>query len=215
MVFGLVTTHASAQSEQNAADDPITAINVYDAIVTLPQPSWSGTSTDGRPDIEQSRYYKDQKGPQFIFEQIPKDEEFESWTRLYAVFGFHSGRDSNIPLDAFVAASVQQFFNSCGPANVKVDLLHRSRVAVTMIVLCRDSPNGRREIGYGPGIGQVGLFTFARYRNTLLKIYQEWRGSAFELDEPDTWPVDQSELKMMIERFQTIRVSEMRPFPGQ
>jgi len=75
------------------------------------------------------------------------------------------------------------------------------------VIFCENSPNSPAGSGYGDGVGEITLMLISRYKNTLVKIYQNWRGKSFKLAEKASWPAKVSEVQEMIKRFNTIRIS--------
>jgi hypothetical protein len=178
-------------------------IQVYDAVIRYPAPSWF---KDGNG-LDQSEFFRKQNGPQFIFEQIPKGDKFESWKQLYAIRGDYIKLDKEIPLDAYISMSLKPFIDVCGKERMSFERLAGSQASGTFIMTCEDSPKAPSGSGYGKGIGEIALFHFAKVNNTFLKVYHEWRGKSFSGREPSSWPVKPEELKMMIQRFKGISVS--------
>lgn len=173
-------------------------INLFDAVVIYPAPSWQ-RSTDPSKDSEFSR---NQSGPSFILEQIPKGERFEKWSRLYAVAAV---RVQGLTLKDFINQSLTPFYNACGKENFSVLALPQTHEGITLRVLCQNSPLGPVKFGYGDGVGEVTLMRFGQVGNTFIKIYQHWRGKSFIATDTATWPVPTAEVDMMMNRFEAVR----------
>ncbi|WP_148301836.1 hypothetical protein [Sneathiella glossodoripedis] len=175
-------------------------IKIYDAVVSFPEPSWF--EIGGKP--VQSRYYRNQSGPSFVFEQIPEKETFEAWTKLYAVSGLKFPTPL-VPLDIFVSKSIEAQEMACGKENTKIIRHPAQPGQTTLTIVCKSTPYAPKQLNYGPNVGQIGLYHFAKIGTTMLKVYQEWRGQHFDFDTPSTWPASQSEMNTMLERFKTIK----------
>ncbi|WP_306257956.1 hypothetical protein [Pararhizobium sp. IMCC21322] len=61
-------------------------------------------------------------------------------------------------------------------------------------------------MGYGPGIGEIGLFWIGEDDGVIIKIYQQWRGNSFVLEDPSTWPASQQTVQQTIGKFGKIEV---------
>ena len=184
------------------------SINIYEAVVAYPPPSWQ-TKANG---IDEHEYNRQQQGPVFVFEQIPKGEKFNSWTKLYAVHGLYVGKAPTKPgLDFYVNASLGPFFQACGKENFSVQNLQNTPNAVSVVMFCTDSPNAPPGLGYGKGIGEIAVMTFRRHQSTFVKVYQEWRGDSFSLKDRASWPVNDAELKEMIRRIVRVGVYPAQP----
>jgi len=200
VVFGAFPV--DAQQAPNFEKAP-QVIKIFEAIVSYPLPSWFKSPIS----LDQSEYYKDQKGPSFLLEQIPKGEKFESWSRLYAVHGNIYKDGKNILLDNYAIANFGPLIKACGKENISIQRIHQNKQSQSYVVICRDTPHVPPGSGYGPGIGEVGLFRFLKLDNTFIKVYQEWRGKSLDFSDNTTWPVSQDELKVMIKRFGYISVN--------
>lgn len=170
-------------------------IKVFDTSVKYPAASWQ----DDRL-VDSSEYYRNQQGPAFVFEQIPKGEKFESWSKLYAI---HGQMNENLTFETYVKASLQVYFEVCGADNFKLQVLQKSDVHITVLIFCEDSPNGTMA-GYGAGVGEVTLMYLARPKTAFIKIYQHWRGDAYKAADQSSWPASMDEVQMMIKRFKHI-----------
>ena len=177
--------------------------NIFEAVVQYPAPSWR-TSVS----LDDSEYYRDQKGPSFIFEQIPKGESFEAWTQLYAVHGAYLPKVGDLTINKYANLNMNGFIQACGRQNIAITKLDDSANALTIILFCAASPNGSAKLGYGPDKGEIALMTFRRQDNTFIKVYHEWRGQKFTAENNATWPVTPTVLNEMIRRFKDIRISK-------
>ena len=170
-------------------------IKVFDTKVKYPAASWQ----DDRL-VDASEYYRQQEGPSFVFEQIPKGEKFDSWTKLYAI---HGQMNEDLTYETYVKASLKVYFEVCGPDNFKLQVLQKSDINITVLIFCEDSPNATMA-GYGAGVGEVTLMYLARPKTAFIKVYQHWRGDAYKAADQSSWPVGIDAVQMMIKRFQRI-----------
>ena len=179
-------------------------INIFDAVVQYPAPGWQQTM---KP-FSESEMYRDQKGPSFIFEQIPKGENFEAWTQLYAIHGAYLPKAENLTIKQFANLNMKPFNQACGREYISISKLEDSADILTIILFCAASPNGPEKLGYGPDKGEIALMTFRRQDDTFIKIYHEWRGPKFDAADNTTWPVAPNVLNEMIRRFERIHISK-------
>jgi hypothetical protein len=178
-------------------------INLFGTVVFYPPPSWIVDKIVSSELLKMSEVSRKSNERVFIHEQIPKGDSFDSWNRMYAVFAIDT-QSQKLPLKGFVNQSLATFVQICSKDNIAIQVLKESADIIVMIVMCRDSVNSNGQHGYKPGVGEVAVFYFAQSPTTTFKIYQEWRGQSFDIKKPDTWPVSKAELKMMVDRFQSI-----------
>jgi hypothetical protein len=177
-------------------------VKIFDTMVKYPAPSWMDERL-----LKASEYYRDSKPNTFIFEQIPKGEKFDSWTKLYAVTGTKAPQ---LDFKKFVWASLDVFAQACGKDNLKIQTVAAKEKQVMVVVFCEDSPNGPTQFGYGPGKGEITVMLFARPFDTHIKIYQHWRGESFDATDKASWPVSEDEVRMMISRFSGILAKRVK-----
>lgn len=212
LTLWLVCAIAPAPAEMIEAQKVVNGVRVYDVIVNYPPASWVTGRIDTAEVLNLSEYWKNQNGPQFVIEQIPKGEAFEAWSKIYAVSGLHLDQSKgSVPLAAFVRASIAPFAQVCGPSNIKLDVKEEAAADVTLVIFCTAMPGAGKVPGYDDGMAEIGLFRFLKAKNTFVKVYQEWRGKPFAVDDTATWPVSQDELGMMIERFKAIELLPASP----
>lgn len=180
------------------------SIKIYDAIVEFPPPSWYR----GKGSLDFSEIHKQQSGPQFVLEHIPKGERFEDWSRMYTLRGTYIGPQQHVPLENYVSSGIAPYAQACGRENLFVQGVVRDGNSQTIVIYCQNSPHGPKGIGYGHGVGAISLVRFFAVKHTLLKVSQEWRGKAFLARDESSWPVPRADLQMMIERFAGIGVFE-------
>jgi len=158
--------------------------------------------------FEESEFYRDQKGPSFIIEQIPKGESFEAWSQLFAIHGSYLPNAQNLTIKQFANVNMRPFIQACGEENISITKLEDATSALTIILFCAASPNGPINLGYGSDKGEIALMTFRRQDDTFIKVYHEWRGPKFTAANNATWPVTPAVLNEMIRRFKNIRISK-------
>ncbi|MEK9970295.1 MAG: hypothetical protein VW600_14240, partial [Ferrovibrio sp.] len=106
-------------------------INLFDAVAVYPAASWQ-RSADPSKDSE---FYRNQNGPSFILEQIPKGEKFDKWSRLYAIAAV---KMPGLTLKDFINQSLAPFYNACGKENFSAIAIQQSAEGITLRVLCQN-----------------------------------------------------------------------------
>lgn len=189
--------------------------NIFDAEISYPPPIWQ-KKADGM--IKESEVYRKQNGAHYIFEQIPKGETFDNWTKLYAVTGYFSPKIMTSHLATLSDATTENFLKLCGYDNLAKQSLSETTDEITYVLYCENSSKQPTNVIdgdklYGSEIGEIGLFTFRIVNKTFISIYHEWRGLAFIKEDPKTWPVSVAELTTMLKRFESIKVYPIKKTP--
>ncbi|MCR4379052.1 MAG: hypothetical protein NUV50_13275 [Rhodospirillales bacterium] len=199
---GLAVSTPHAQEPYNP-DKVSQVINIFDAIVNYPSPSWQRSINIQN----EHEFYRNQSGAQFIFEMIPKGEAFEAWSKMLVISGARLPDGTNMDLGLFANSQIAPFAQICARESFSVQTLQASTDAVSVIVYCPDSPNGPKALGYGAGVGEIALIAFRKANRTFIKIAHEWRGPRFVGENQKTWPVDLKVLTNMVNRFKKITVT--------
>lgn len=106
MLFILISVIACSPVHAEESAGVTQTVCLYDGLLTFPPPVWINSTAD----LDKIKVDREQKGNVFSLEQIPKDQEFGSWTRLHGVYGYKlPGYD----LDRFFKESTQAFANGC------------------------------------------------------------------------------------------------------
>ena len=150
-------------------------MNIYDASVSYPYPSWFSTGLVG--DV-----YKKQNGGTFIYEQIPTGQSFDNWKEIYAVYGLYTTSDK-VDLDKFIAYSITPFVQACGKDNLKIQYLFNRNDNRIITIYCGKYLNNPKQ-------GEIGVFRFTKFENTYFKIYQEWKTNTFDVNKLGKNPID-------------------------
>ena len=174
---------------------------MFEAVISYPLPSWIEPPIS----LDQSEYYTNRQGASYLIEQVPKGEKFTAWNRLYAIHGVMYKNGKNINLDKYAVLNFGPLIKACGKENFFLQRIFQTKTSQTFLIVCQDTPHSQPGSGYGRGVGEVGIFRFIKFKNTLIKVYQEWRGKSFVAKDKMTWPVSQEELKTMVKRFAYIK----------
>ena len=200
-VFVPFSSIRDAQAEEVDAAAVPQQINLYDAFLEFPQPAWITGQIEQGDILDRSEFFKEQKGPQFILEQIPAGESFARWTQLFAVVAEELDAGASIPIGTFVDFSIATNQEACAANRFAFQSLSVSENDAILLMVCGSTDHGPAEFGYGPGVGEISLWRFIVFESTYLKLYQRWRGTAFDIDENrEVWPVADAGLKEMVRR---------------
>ena len=206
LICSLFTFTAAASSEPA---DVRQVVRLFDAVASYPAPSWiDDKMAQSDKLLEMSEFNRKQEQNEFILEQIPKGESFSNWTKLYAVFAVKIPASAGFSLEGFVNGSLAPFIQSCGRPNFTIQPLERTGEKMVTLVFCQNSPRAQEGTGYGEGIGEIGLFHFQKVKDTYVKVYHEWKGKNFSLEDQSGWPIKVEKLRDIADRFRTISISE-------
>lgn len=207
-MLSLQANNAHAKNSFNP--DKITqVVNIYEAVVQHPVPSWI-TSNDF---VNQVEVFREQKGTTFVLEFIPKGEKFESWSKMLAVQGDYLPRKDKISLKRFALSSLLPLMQACGNGNFDIAPVTEAAEVATYLMVCASTPNGPKQLGYGPETGEIMLKTIRRFNDTYISVRHEWRGTNFNLQDVSGWPVSEAVLSETARRFTKIKLTKsMVPF---
>jgi len=191
----------------------LNAVKIYEVVVQYPPPIW-GTDLDT---AKSSHFNRQQKGNQFILEQVPGDEELSRWRRLYSVYGLYA---KNIRFEVFKSRALERWVRTCGQENLAVQNVVDEPLHWMVIVVCESAPGGASESGWSDGLGAVTLIDSQRLSDTYVRVHHTWRGPRFSSDDLGSWPVSEANLKEMIRRLARVHLTynpdaAQTPHPGR
>lgn len=180
------------------------SVTLFDAVVRIPPPLWLGS---GDPD-SQINVFTEKDRSSFVFEQIPKDQDFSSWAQLYAVRGLLVADTAAYPnaLKFAEVSLLKPYEAACGGDNIGVQILESLETRFSAIFLCEDSPNGPPDIGYGPGVGEMQIYRAFKIESTFVEVFLKWRGDAFDRADKTSWPVSEAELNRSTQLLSTVEI---------
>jgi hypothetical protein len=173
-------------------------INVYELIVEYPPPVWASLK------VTANHFHREQQGGQFILEQVPEDEKFADWTRIYAILALHS---VNGRFETFQALAVREWYKACPARHLALQSLRDEPSHWQILVFCESSADGPAASGWGADVGAVTLMDVQKMSNTFVRVHHTWRGERFDREDRSSWPVQEDEIREMIGRFSRIRLS--------
>jgi hypothetical protein len=159
------------------AKGTIQNIHIFDSVLTFPYPDWFKTGLVG--DI-----YKKQDGPTFIYEQVPVNETLNNWQEMFAVSAIkHDSPKFNMA--AFIDTTFKPYEESCGTEDFVAEPLMQKTDDEMYIIFCSDTNNSVNTTESDTSYGEVAIFRFIKHHDTYIKIYQEWKIPAFDLNSPN------------------------------
>ena len=180
-------TGAAAQDSPIEVSAETLEIEMQGQKLTLPRPSWSV----GRAgDLASETYRKVHAEGVELVELIPAGDSFETWTRMSAALvvvqpGYTAQMHMASVVDAFTAG--------CKPEALKfgTELPAAEGRPAVLVAACGEFNPG--PVGAAQGQGEILLLVVAENARGAVKVYEEWRGPAFNLDDTGTWPVSLEE----------------------
>lgn len=189
LVVFLIASATNAQEQKVSS-----VINLYGVTFTYGIPPWV---TPGDTMLDQVKTFRDQKGPSFLIEFIPSDEEFESWNKMFAISAYRN--TAPVPIDLWQNVSLDTLRKVCQGYKETV-LVKQEKVALVQVVCPRIA--GVPLKGYEGDIGQVAVFAFLMNGSVLINHRMEWRGAAFDGEDESSWPVEVSEVEAVAQALQ-------------
>ena len=172
---------------------------VYELVVQYPLPIWQSLPPTAR------HFNRSQAGRLFVLEQIPEDEEFPAaWTRIYAIFGLYA---QNGRFESFKEASLREWTQACGEKHLALQTILDEPKHWQVLLVCESSPDGSAASGWGAEVGAVALMDHQSLSDTYVRVQHTWRGRRFDRADRSSWPVQEPDVREMVQRFARIQLS--------
>jgi hypothetical protein len=167
--------------------------------LTMPMPDWASDATSATALSEQVTTRFLEESGQAHLEIYPRGEGEAFWTTLY---GARLSSQSGLSLSDFRAVVINVYAQSCDPSTIAVFQIEA------------DEGEDLKPIGYlcgaylddfdeFAGQGEVMVMGFYKTDEGLAMVYQEWRGDAFDTEDPSTWPVSSEVVEGYLTSLQT------------
>lgn len=206
LVF-LLCNSTLAQRQLHLQHNMTFSMRIFDSLLLYPAPSWIKDYKD-LPALRNSKINRQRKKGTFQWEMIPPHETFSTWSQLYGI-GAYYVKNADTPLYKLRENSLQVFNRACGRQNTFARTINDYTSSNTTLLICLASPYAPKESGYGKDIGEIMLLHTLKTHHQLIKVYHEWRGKSFNMNNKSNWPVSQYTLNKMIKRFESIRIKPM------
>lgn len=209
--FAAALALAAAAGSAVAQDSPIRLsaatleVEMQGHKLTLPRPSWSLGKAG---ELDSETYRKVHAEGVELIELIPAGDSFDSWTRMSAALvvvqpGYSAKMHMASVVDAFVAG--------CKPEALAfgTELPATDGRPAILVAACGEFNPG--PVGTAPGRGEIMLLAIAENASGAVKVYEEWRGPAFDLKDDSTWPVEIGEYRARAAALQSSVRFELLP----
>tara|TARA_Y100001954_G_scaffold137204_1_gene146276 strand:+ start:5217 stop:6380 length:1164 start_codon:yes stop_codon:yes gene_type:complete len=199
--YGLINQRVKASSVQpSAAPEKAVeveklkqAIQLYQGVLTYPVAPWVKSTND----LKFIKSDRNQTANTFAFDQIPVSQEFESWSKLYGVYGFHL---PEYDMNRFVEESMNFLALGCdAQAEFKVVSSDNDKVIVSFF--CSDLKDSLVKKGNNT---ESGLLYISQVEQSFAKVYAAWRAPSKDMNT-DKWPLTEEQIADVIQRMETIR----------
>lgn len=188
----------SAAEIETGADG---SIRLFDTDLSGAAPGWS-TPRTLRADSEVRVHRRDDT---ILIQLIPKGTRFDDWGTLFGISAHRVPGVADDPM-RYVQYIVGNYEATAGKENFALSLLARGPDFVVLMLALERTPNAAEQLEvYSDQIGQITLMRVTFVKDTVVNVYQAWRGPDFDRDKPESWPVGEAELKAMIGLFEGVR----------
>lgn len=186
------TSVAGAQETPQSPPMIMQTMTIYNGLLTYPAPHWISSPKD----VGNFKASREQTKSSFTFEQIPKDQDFESWTMLYGVYGWHL---PEYDFKRFIAESLNALALGC-KEQAKSKLVSAEGGSVVMTYHCAALVDPLVKNGKDT---ESGFLYMSHVGSSYVKVYQAWRASNKDRGTPE-WPVTAESVASAIERMKQI-----------
>jgi len=194
---------AAAQNAGGIAAPKLTQlIRVFDATLDYPPPLWV-TSQESL--LKESAVYPQQNRNVFIQEQIKKTETLANWTEMLKVIGTQTPEAQKIGVRRAVDLSISSYRGACEKDKLALQILRQDTASALFAVLCGNTPNAPKSIGYGDGVGEISVSRLFIVKDTVVQVQYSWRGAKFDIKNQATWPVAPSTVTRATALLETAR----------
>jgi len=182
---------APAWAEENPSITQ--TVKLYQGILSFPPPIWVNEIKD----IGNSKTFRNQQKNVFALEQIPKDQEFGSYTQIYGVYGFHlPGYD----MKRFLDGSFNALALGC-KVPIRSKLVSAENGGIIMTCFCSDLKDPLVVDGYNT---ESGFLFLGQVDQSFAKVYMAWRAKKEDM-KTDKWPMNEETVTKAVERMKKIR----------
>ncbi|MGX7950899.1 hypothetical protein, partial [Oleidesulfovibrio alaskensis] len=180
IALALLITGAKAKADDLLKSDKITqAIRLYQGNLIFPPPFWVRQVKD----IANTKSFQKQQGNLFTLEQIPKEQEFDSWTNLYGVYGYYL---PEYDMKRFINESLNALALGC-KVQGKSKLISVENGKIIMTYFCRDLHDPFVIDGRNT---ESGFLFISQVEQSFAKVYMAWRAKKEDM-HTDRWPMDE------------------------
>ncbi len=168
-------------------------IKLYQGVLSFPPPIWVNEIKD----IGNSKSFRNQQKNLFALEQIPKDQEFDSYTQIYGVYGFYL---PEYDMKRFIDESLNALALGC-KVQAKSKVVSAEGGAIIMTYFCSDLQDPLVVEGYNT---ESGFLYMSQVDQSFAKVYMAWRAKKEDM-KTDRWPMNEQTVTEAVERMKKIQ----------
>ncbi len=168
-------------------------VKLYEGVLSFPPPPWVNEVED----LGNSKYYRDQQNNLFTLEQIPKAQEFESWTNLYGVYGFYL---PEYDMKRFIEESLNALALGC-KIKGRSKLVSAENGGIVMTYFCSDLQDPLVTNGKNT---ESGFLYMSQVDNSFAKVYMAWRAKKEDM-KTEKWPMNKELVTKAVDAMKKIR----------
>lgn len=171
----------------------IQTIKLYQGVLSFPPPIWVNEIKD----IGNSKSFRNQQENVFALEQIPKDQEFDSYTQIYGVYGFYLPK---YDMKRFLDESLNALALGC-KVQGRSKLVSAENGGIMITYFCGDLQDPLVADGYNT---ESGFLFLSQIDQSFAKVYMAWRAKKEDM-KTDKWPMNEETVTEAVERMKKIR----------
>ena len=179
-----------------AGEEPLKitqTIRLYDGVLSYPPPLWMKSEKD----LGDFKVSRKQEKNSFSFEQIPKKQEFASWTNIYGVYAWQL---PDYTMERFIQESLNALSWGC-EVQASSTIVSSKGGGVLMTFHCDEMVKDLTQNGNDV---ESGFLYMTHAGNTFAKVYQAWRANSKD-KKTDRWPINEQVITDAVTAMESIR----------
>lgn len=178
------------------ASIPTHTIRLHEGVLTFPPPVWM----DEVKAVGGLKSHRDQYDNYYTLEQIPRNQEFDNWTRLYGVYGYHL---PEYDMERFLDESANVLALGCRePAKFRVVSAGKDSMILTFYCSGLKAP-----CGSGGNDSESGLLYVSQVGHSFAKVYMGWRAPCEKVTGSGGW-YNRQQVTEALGRLKEVRYSK-------
>jgi hypothetical protein len=200
MLAGSVLASPAQEQPPLVANGDTMVLSTLGQSLSTPVPDWlEGGQADGAnpADSTPSHYVADDR--EALLELYPPGETQALWTQNY---GIRLARNNGRSLGAIRSAVMASYARVCDPALTGFFQLgaDQGEVLAPLGYVCGAFRRGYTGLG---GKGEVMVMSFRQNEAGVAMVFRQWRGPAFNPEDPQSWPVATQDVQDWAETVRT------------
>ena len=195
----LLTALFYTSSVQSEPRDITISIPTFSVTSEFKAPPWASSSGP----LASSNLFEDEGTSNlgtryYIWEAIPKDENFENWSQLFAMTA-ETPMDGDV--EGYMNGQINVYSNNCWNVGHYVTRVRKDNARL-FVLFCGRYKNGQAK-------GEVAFFHMQLHNRTLIKNYYHIRVEPYSLNEIDhNYPLNDSEMSEAIKAVSFLEISD-------